>query len=184
MNHIHHLWFYRKSSTNPSKGNSQEKIKLATPRAQLFKSFEFENGSRMSDKKLVKLEVKYLQNKKWYKQAVKSTRIRKSYTTYYFHFTQITEKFFAMPLQKLAIFNIYHNFAPFVKLCGCWLFYFFSLCDVRNEAAFLIREHSSFRGLNRKKHKKKHDILALKPLLQEIQLKNLTIRKIFWSSNI
>ena len=92
---------------------------MATPRAQQFKSFEFENGSRMSDKKLVKLEVKYLQNKKWYKQAVKSTRIRKSYTTYYFHFTQITEKCFAMPLQKLAIFNIYHNFAPFVKLCGC-----------------------------------------------------------------
>ena len=31
----------------------------------LFKSFEFGNGSRMSDKKLVIIEVKYLQNKKW-----------------------------------------------------------------------------------------------------------------------
>ena len=28
-------------------------------------SFEFGNGSRMSDKKLVILEFKYLQNKKW-----------------------------------------------------------------------------------------------------------------------
>ena len=33
--------------------------------ARLFKSFEFGNGSRMSDKNLVMLEFKYLQNKKW-----------------------------------------------------------------------------------------------------------------------
>ena len=32
--------------------------------ARLFKSFEFGNGSRMSDKNLVILEFKYLQNKK------------------------------------------------------------------------------------------------------------------------
>ena len=32
---------------------------------QLFKSFEFGNGSRISDEKLVLLEFKYLQNKKW-----------------------------------------------------------------------------------------------------------------------
>ena len=32
---------------------------------QLFKSFEFGNGSRMSDENLVILEFKYLQNKKW-----------------------------------------------------------------------------------------------------------------------
>ena len=50
--------------------------------AQLFKSFKFGNGSRMSDKKLVILEFKYLQNTKWQKQAVKSTRRRKSYRTY------------------------------------------------------------------------------------------------------
>ena len=31
----------------------------------LFKSFEFGNGSRISDEKLVLLEFKYLQNKKW-----------------------------------------------------------------------------------------------------------------------
>ena len=34
------------------------------------------------------------------------------------------------------------------------------------------------------KNKKKHEILAFKPLLQEIRLKNLTVRKIFWSFNI
>ena len=39
-------------------------------------------GSRMSDKNLAILEFKYLQNKKWYKQAVKSARIKKSYRTY------------------------------------------------------------------------------------------------------
>ena len=38
---------------------------------QLFKSFEFENGSRMSDENLVIHVFKYLQNKKWQKQAVK-----------------------------------------------------------------------------------------------------------------
>ena len=32
---------------------------------QLFKLFEFGNGSRMSDKNLLILEFKYLQNKKW-----------------------------------------------------------------------------------------------------------------------
>ena len=31
----------------------------------LLKSFEFGNGSRMSDENLVILEFKYLQNKKW-----------------------------------------------------------------------------------------------------------------------
>ena len=36
--------------------------------------------------------------------------------------------------------------------------------------------------LKRKKHKKKHEILAFRPLLQEIRLKTLTIRKVFWSS--
>ena len=36
----------------------------------------------MSDEKLVVLEFKYFQNKKWCKQAVKSTRTRKNYRTY------------------------------------------------------------------------------------------------------
>ena len=33
--------------------------------SRLFKSFESGNGSRTSDEKLVILEFKYLQNKKW-----------------------------------------------------------------------------------------------------------------------
>ena len=43
-----------------------------------FKSFEIGSGSKMSDEKLTILEFKYLQKKKWYKQAVKSPRTRKS----------------------------------------------------------------------------------------------------------
>ena len=46
----------------------------------------------MSDENLVILEFKDLQNKKWQKQAAKSARIKKSYRTYYFHLTQITDK--------------------------------------------------------------------------------------------
>ena len=38
---------------------------LAGHPSQLFKSFEFGNGSRISDENLVILEFKYLQNKKW-----------------------------------------------------------------------------------------------------------------------
>ena len=34
-------------------------------RPQLFKSFEFGNGRRISDENLLILEFKYLQNKKW-----------------------------------------------------------------------------------------------------------------------
>ena len=44
----------------------------------LLKSFKFGNGSRMSNKKLA-LKFKYLLNKKWLKQAVKSTRIKTNY---------------------------------------------------------------------------------------------------------
>ena len=49
---------------------------------RLFKSFEFVNGSRISDEKSFVLENKYLLNKKWYKQAVKSNGIKKNYRTY------------------------------------------------------------------------------------------------------
>ena len=58
------------------------------------------------------------------------------------------------------------------------------------EDVFLILEHSSLRNGGRggekkkKTHKKKHEILAFKPLLQETQLKNPTIRKIFLYSNV
>ena len=82
------------------------------------------------------------------------------------------------------IFNIYHVSALVVKLRGGRFLYFFSLCDVKNEVVFLLLEHSSLRGIKQKKHVKKREILAFKPLLQEIRLKNLTSRKIFWRSNI
>ena len=49
---------------------------------------------------------------------------------------------------------------------------------------FLILEHSNLKVVKQKKHVKKREIFTFKPLLQEIRLKNLTIRKIFWSSNI
>ena len=49
---------------------------------QLFKSFKFGNGTRTTAKKLAILEFKYLQKKKWYKQAVKSTRTKKNQITY------------------------------------------------------------------------------------------------------
>ena len=47
---------------------------------------------------------------------------------------------------------------------------------IGNEAVFLILEHSSPKGIKQKKHKKKHEIVAFKFLLQEIQLKNLSQR--------
>ena len=89
-----------------------------------------------------------------------------------------------MFLQKLTIFNIYHVFTPVMKLCWCRFLYFSNLCDVKNEAVFLLLEHSSPRGVKQKNHIKKPEILVFKPLLQDIRLKNLTSRKIFWSSNI
>ena len=49
---------------------------------------------------------------------------------------------------------------------------------------FLILEHSNLKGVKQKKYLKKREVFAFKPLLQEIRLKNLTIRKILWSSNI
>ena len=60
----------------------QEKERDTINSTWLFKSFKFGNGSRMSDENLVILEFKYLQNKKWQKQAVKSARIKKNYRTY------------------------------------------------------------------------------------------------------
>ena len=56
-------------------------------------------------------------------------------------------------LQKLAIFDIYHFFTPFVRLHGWRFLYFFSLCDVRNKAVFLLLEQKNFR---------KHEVLVYK----------------------
>ena len=99
-------------------------------------------------------------------------------TYWLFSFHSDNWKKLAISLQKLAIFYIYHIFAPFVKLHGSRFLYFFSLCDIKNEAVFLLLEHSSLRGVKEKKHEKKHGILAFQLLSQEIQLKNLTSRKI------
>ena len=46
-----------------------------------------------------------------------------------------------------------------------------------------FQPHARGGGLT-EKNEKEHEILAFKPLLQEMRLKNLTVRKIFWSSNI
>ena len=87
--------------------------------SQLFKSFEFGNGSSMPDDNLV---------------------ILSTFTTF---------------LLSVVDADLY----------------FFSLCDVRGIAVFLLLEHSSLRQVKQKNHLKKHEILAIKPLLQEIQLK-------------
>ena len=90
------------------------------------------------------------------KQAVKRIRTRKSYRTYWaFLFYPNKWKKIAIYLQEVAIFNIYHVFAPFVKLRGSRFLCFFSLCDLRNEAVVLLLEHSSLKGVKKKKHEKK-----------------------------
>ena len=151
--------------------------------AQVFRSFEFGNGSRMSNKNLVILEFKYLQNKKWYKYAVKTARIKKRYRTYYFHFTPITDKNsqFSLKYWWFSTFTMLslHSWssvdADFLFLQSVW-------CQERSGLSTSRTFHPQ--GVKQKRHVKKHEILAFKPLLQNIQLKNLTSRKIFWSSNI
>ena len=58
----------------------QQKTHLCLTR--LFKSFEFGNGSRMSDEKAVifchKFVISCPQNRKWQKQAIKNIRINKN----------------------------------------------------------------------------------------------------------
>ena len=61
----------------PKSGNRFQKGPVISP--LLFRSFEFENRSRMSDEKLVILKFEYLQNKKWWKQSVKNIRIKKDH---------------------------------------------------------------------------------------------------------
>ena len=69
-----------------------KKFSLVLHLSRLFQSFKFGNGSKMSDENHVILEFKYLKNKKWQKQTVKSASAVKSYAIYYFHFAQITDK--------------------------------------------------------------------------------------------
>ena len=139
-------------------------------------NLEMEAG--MSDQKLAILEFTYLQNKKWQKQAVKSTRTRKSYRTYCFHFTQITEKTSNSP-SKIGNFRHLPPFCSIHEALQIQIFVFLQSMYVRNEAVFLFLEQSSVRGFKQKKDEKKHENLAFKLLLQEIRLKNWTSRKIF-----
>ena len=69
-----------------------------------------------------------------------------------------------LPSKGGEIFNIYHILSPFEKLTGCR-----NLHEGRNEAVFLILEHSSPVEVEWKKHEKKHENLAFKHLLEEIQ---------------
>ena len=43
-----------------------------------------------------------------------------------------------------------HAILTIFILLRCRFLYFFSLCDIRNEAVFLLLAHSSLRGVNRK----------------------------------
>ena len=115
---------------------------------QLFKSFEFGNGSRMSDKNLVILEFKYLQNKIWQKQAVKTASYLQLVIEHndYFHFTQITDKNLQFSFKNWQ----FSMFTAFMKLRGFRFLYFFSLCDIRNEAVFLLLKHSCLKGVKQK----------------------------------
>ena len=135
----------------------------------------------MPDENLVILEFKYLQNKKWWKQAVKSARINKNYRTYYFHFTQITDKN-SIFLQKLAIFNICHVFTSIHEPLWMQIFVFLQPMWLQERSSLSAsRKFQPQGGSKQEKHIKKHEILAFKPLLEEIWLKNLSSRKIFQS---
>ena len=85
----------------------------------------------------------------------------------------------------MAVFNIYHVFAPFVKLHGGRFLHFFSIiwCQERSGLSdyrtFQPRGGGGRGWGGQKKHKKKHDILAFKPLLQEIWLKKTWLAERF-----
>ena len=64
---------------------------------------------------------------------------------------------------KISDFNIYHVFAPFVKLYRCRFLCFFSLCDIRNKPVFLFLEHSRLMEVKQKKHVKNVKFWSLNP---------------------
>ena len=139
-------------------------------KACLFKSFEFGNGSRMSDKNHVILEFKYLQNKKWQKQAVKSARIKTSYRTYYFHFTQLTDKNwqFSFKNWQFSTFTMFllHSWSSMDADFHISLAYVTSGTK-QFSASRTFTSQGGRGGLNRK-NIKNHEILVSEPLLQEI----------------
>ena len=64
----------------------------------------------MSDEKVVILEFKYLQNKKWYKKTVKSTTVKKDYNADCCQFTQITDKNLQSPFKNWQ-FSTFNKFS-------------------------------------------------------------------------
>ena len=90
--------------------------------------------------------------------------------------------------RKLAIYRqqFYIFFTSYMFLLHLWSSVDPDFCIslVWNEAVFLLQKHSSPRKVKQKKQEKKHQILSFKLLLQEIQLKNSNIKKVFWNSNI
>ena len=121
----------------------------------------------ISRQKMVEISCKKYQNKE---ELQKHTDC--------FHITQITDKNMQFTFKKLR-FSTFTTFSLLPqKLHGCRFLYFFSLHDVRNELVFVSLEYFSLGGLNRKKTRKNMKFWP-SSLLQKIQLKNMTIRKIF-----
>ena len=93
-------------------------------------------------------------------------------------FTQITEE------NSQFTVNSFTSFTTFSLHLWSSVDPDFCISLVWNEAVFLLLKHSSPRKVKQKKQEKKHQILSFKLLLQEIQLKNSNIKKVFWNSNI
>ena len=138
----------------------------------------------MSDEKLVILEFNYLQNKKWQKQAVKSTRIRKSYRTYWFFLIYSDNWKTCNFPSKIGNFQHLPRFRAICEATWIQIFVFLQPMWHQEQSDLCAPRIFQPQGVKQKKYEKKHEILAFKLLLQEIWLKNLTSRKIFWSSNI
>ena len=81
--------------------------------------------------------------------------------------------------KKLVILEISPEQNMVKATCKKYFLCFFSLCDVRKNAVFLILEHSSLKRIKQKKHKKKHEILTFKPLFQKNQIEKPDYQKDF-----
>ena len=90
----------------------------------LFKSFEFGKGSRMSNEKPAILEFKETGHKKYYNKG------------------------------ELTMFNIYHVFAPFVKLHGCRFLLFLQPMWCQEQSSLSDSRKFSLRGVKQKKNDK------------------------------
>ena len=101
--------------------------------------------------------MKYLQNKIWYRQAVKSTRTRKSYRTY----KKLQFPFKNWHFSTFTTLSLHSWSSVDADFC-----IFFGLCDMRNKVVYLILEHSSLKGeggLNRKNTRKNTKFWPINP---------------------